>query len=587
MFKEKFEKIKKYLEEINADAYILTKLDPHNSEYGSEKFNPIRFLTGFTGSTATCVVFKDSVHLWVDGRYYIQADEQTKDTGIVVEKLAQPNVLPYLEYINKNLKEGSKIVFDGTTVPYSAIKTLRDSNKKFIFDENAKFIYSIWNDRKELLSTKIFEHDIKYAGKTTTEKLVGVRKKMEDSKLDFVIISQLEDIAWLTNLRGGDVDESPTFASYCVVGKDKVALFLDKSKIDFNKEKFEKVVRIYDYDDIFKYIDSEINSKKDCIVGINPAVANYKLYTSIKVEKHNLDYDYTNELKAVKNSVELEGMKKANIRDNVSLLRCMKWIKENQQTGLTELDIEEQVIACREVGENYVIPSFAPIVAFNSNGAKMHYKALKEECAIVKGDGLLLIDSGASYFDGTTDITRTFAIGNVSEEMKADYTLTLRAVIGLSTAYFLEGSTGKQIDIFARGVMWRNRQDYKCGTGHGVGHFLSVHEGPQGLSHRSDYVFAPNMILTNEPGVYKAGKYGIRIENTLVSKVIETNEDGTFLGFDTISWFPFDLDCIDKTKMDKWEIDWVNNYHKTTYEKLSPYLNEEEKSYLKTVTKEL
>ncbi len=586
MFKEKFSKVQEYMKSVNADAYILTKLDPHNSEYGSDKFNPIRFLTGFTGSTATCVVFKEEVHLWVDGRYYIQADEQTAGTGIVVQKLAQPNVLPYLEYLIKNLNKNSKIVFDGTTVPYGDIKQLVDCDKNFTFDENSEFIYSIWENRAELLNNKIYVLDAKFTGKTISEKIAEVRAKMNEDGVDHYIISQLEDIAWFTNLRGNDVDQSPTFASYCVVSKDEVALFLQKDKMDFAESDLKEVT-FYNYEEVFNYIETKINVDSTKVVAINPKVANFKLYKSVKTKVKNLDFDYTNVLKAVKNEVELQGFRNAYVRDNAAMVSLVKWIKENQQTGLTEIDVEEKVVSCRENGVNYKMPSFAPIVAFGPNGAKMHYKADEKDCATVEGDGLLLIDSGASYLDGTTDITRTFAIGHVTSEMKADYTLTLRSMIGLTTANFLQGATGKQLDIFARGVMWRNKQDYKCGTGHGIGHFLSVHEGPQSVSSRGDYVFVPNMLVTNEPGVYKAGKFGIRLENTIVCKEVETNEDGTFLGFETISWFPFDLDCVNIALMEKWEIDWLNEYHKTTFEKLSKHLNAEEVEWLKNATREI
>ncbi len=586
MFKEKFSKVQDYMKSVNADAYILTKLDPHNSEYGSDKFNPISFLTGFSGSTATCVVFKEEVHLWVDGRYYIQADEQTTGTGIVVQKLAQPNVLPYLEYLIKNLNNNSKIVFDGTTVPYGDIKQLADSGKNFAFNENSEFIYTIWENREELLDNKIYILDNKFTGKTVAEKVSEVRAKMSNDGVDYYIISQLEDIAWLTNLRGCDVAESPTFASYCIVSKNEIALFLQKDKMDFSEGEV-KDISFYNYDEVFNYINNKVNTEKTNTVAINPKVANFKLYKSVKVQVKNIDHDYTTVIKTIKNEVELQGFRNANIRDNAALVGLVKWVKENQQTGLTEIDVENKVVSCRENGENYRMPSFAPIVAFGPNGAKMHYKAEEESCATISGDGLLLIDSGASYLDGTTDITRTFAIGQVTAEMKADYTITLRSMIGLSTAYFLQGATGKQLDVFARGVMWRYKQDYKSGTGHGIGHFLSVHEGPQSVSQKGDYVFAPNMLVTNEPGVYKAGKYGIRLENTIVCKEVETNEDGTFLGFETISWFPFDLDCVNKGLMEQWEIDWLNEYHKTTFEKLSAHLNADEVEWLKNATRSI
>ncbi len=587
MFNEKINQIQKYMCDNDIDAYILTKFDPHNSEYGSEKYNPIRFVTGFTGSTATSVVFKDAVGLWVDGRYYIQADEETKDTGITVHKLAQPNVLPYLEYIEKTLSAKSTICFDGTTIPYGDIKQLVDCGKDFKIIDNCEFIYTIWDDRAELLNNEIYEHDIKFAGKSVSDKVSEVREMMSKANVDYFIISQLEDIAWVTNLRGNDVDHSPTFASYCVISKDDVALFIDKAKIGFDENKISKDVKIFDYKSIFEYIDNNINTNKNNVVAINPKVANYRLYTSVDCKVKDLSNDYTTNLKALKNDIELEGLRSANIRDNVALLKLAMWINKNEQEGLSEIEIENKVIACRETMVNYKMPSFSPIVGFNGNGAMMHYKAEAGKCANVKGDGLLLIDSGANYLDGTTDITRTFAIGSVSYEMKKDYTLTLKAMIGLSSAYFLQGATGKQLDIFARGVMWRNKQDYKCGTGHGIGSFLNVHEGPQGVSPRNDVVLEPRMVVTNEPGVYKANKYGIRLENTIVVKEEETNDDGTFFEFETLSFFPFDLRCIDKNIMEQWEIDWLNNYHKETYDKLEQFLNQEEKDWLKNATKEI
>ncbi len=578
-----FKKIREDMKKEKVDIFVVTKFDPHKSEYGPDHYNYVNFVTGFTGSTATLTITQEEVCLFVDGRYHIQADNEVKGTEIIVQKLGVNNVPSMAEYIGKFVKEGHFIGLQGESMPNNLLKQILDNIKdlKVEVKENITILDNLWTNRPAMESCEIFNHDISYTGVSFTDKLAEVYKKMDKDKVDTYIIATLEDIAWLLNLRGKGLVNSPVFPSYLIIDKKEVNFFVNESNL--KNVTLDKVIKVQKYEDIYTYVS---NLSKDLKVAYKNDI-NYKLLSSIKSEKqHPLTINYTEELKAVKNATELKNIEKAYEKDCVALVRGIKRIKENANS-LTEVDVANILIEERSKMEHYLMPSFDTIAGYMENGALMHYKATEEKHSKLSNKGFLLIDSGSHFLDGTTDITRTIVLGDVTEEMKKDFTFVLRSMIRLSKASFLKGTTGAQLDMFSRMSMWENLMDYKSGTGHGIGFCLSVHEGPNGIGTRGAHVAEINEVYTNEPGVYKENKYGIRTENTIYVKEVCTNENGIFYGFNTLSYFPIDVDAIDKKYLSEEDIQWFNNYHRETYNKLSPFLNEEEKAWLKKETREI
>ncbi|MFV0518928.1 MAG: aminopeptidase P family N-terminal domain-containing protein [Lachnospirales bacterium] len=576
-------KIREQLLKDKIDLFIVTKYDPHKSEYSPDHYNYINLVSGFTGSTATLTITQEEVCLFVDGRYHIQAEKEVKGTEIKVQKLGVDKVPTMIEYIENLVKDGLTIGLQGEAMPSNLFNDISNITKdcEVKFDVNVTLLETLWEDRPALKNNEIFSHDIFFTGLSFLDKLEKVYEKMAKDKIDSYIIGTLEDIAWLLNYRGNDLQNSPTFRSYLVINKDKVHLFIDDSKI--KNVTLDKKIEVHKYEDIYSFINS---ISEDFKVAYKNDI-NYKLLNSIKSnKKHSLTVNYTEELKAVKNAVELKNIEKAYEKDCVALVRAIKKIKENAKT-LTEVDVDRILIEERSKMEHYLMPSFDTIAGYMSNGALMHYKATEKDFSKLDNKGFLLIDSGSHFLDGTTDITRTIVLGDVTEEMKKDFTFVLRSMIRLSSATFLKGATGAQLDMFSRVSMWENQMDYKSGTGHGIGFCLGVHEGPNGIGTRSTHQAELNMLYSNEPGVYKENKYGIRTENTIYVKEVCTNDDGIFYGFDTVSFFPIDVDAIDKKYLSENDILWLNNYHKETYAKLSPFLNEEEKNWLKNETREI
>ncbi len=542
---EKNDLIKKVREEMKkekVDIFVITKFDPHKCEYGPDHYNYVNFVTGFTGSTATVTITQEEVCLFVDGRYHIQADNEVKGTEIIVQKLGSNNVPTMIEYIEAFVKDGKSLGFQGESMPNNLLKQILDATKmvKLEVKENITILDDLWTNRPALEDSHIYNHDIAFAGVSFTDKLAEVYKKMDKDKVDTYIIATLEDIAWLLNLRGNDLVNSPTFRSYLIIDKKEVNFFVDDSKL--KNVTLDKVVKVQKYEDIYTFIG---NLSKDLKVAYKNDI-NYKLLSSIKSEKqHSLTLNYTEELKAVKNATELKNTEKAYEKDCVALVRAIKRIKENAD-NLTELDVADILIEERSKMEHYLMPSFDTIAGYMPNGALMHYKATEANHSKLASSGFLLIDSGSHFLDGTTDITRTIVLGDITEEMKKDFTFVLRSMIRLSRASFLKGATGAQLDMYARISMWDNLMDFKSGTGHGIGFCLAVHEGPNGIGTRGTHVAQLNEIYTNEPGVYKQNQYGIRTENTIFVKELCTNVDGTFYGFDTLSYLPNHEEAIEK-----------------------------------------
>lgn len=582
------EKLREVMKKENIDYYIIPSSDSHQSEYVAEYFKGREFVSGFTGSAGTLLVGLNEAYLWTDGRYFIQADRELNDSGISLMKMRTPGYPTIEEWIKANIKSNEVLGFDGRLFSVNQYEGyLKMANEKsFSINMEKDLLNSIWNTRSELPKNKIFLHDEKYAGKSASEKLDEVRKNMKEKNADYFILSSLDDIAWLCNIRGNDIKFNPVALSYVIIGKDYATLYIDNDKVDdITKSKLkDEGFEIKGYDDI----EDDVKLLTGTVI-LDANKLNSKIFTSLNEGvKVIREINITTNLKAIKNEVEITNWEVSQVRDGVAMVKFIKWLKDNiDKDKITEISASEKLTALRSEGKNYKGDSFGTIAGYKDHAAMMHYSATEDSEYELKPEGMFLVDSGAQYLDGTTDITRTFILGAITEEEKRDYTLVLKGHIALASAKFLRGATGVNLDILARRPLWNYGIDYKCGTGHGVGFFLNVHEGPQGIRPEGNsVVLEPGMILTNEPGVYKEGKHGIRTENTLiVEKDVVSEEFGEFYKFRTISYCPIDLDGVNVEMLSPEEKDWLNNYHSMVFKKLSPYLNEEEKEFLKNQTR--
>ena len=584
------EKLRKAMKIENINYYIIPSSDSHQSEYVSEYFKGREYVSGFTGSAGTLLVGLEDAYLWTDGRYFIQADKELKGSGISLMKMRTPGYPSIEEWIKDNVKENETLGFDGKVFSVNQYEGYLNIAKENNFNINMKndLLDSIWKERPQLPNNKIFLHDKKYAGKSASEKLAQVRKNMKTKNADYFILSSLDDIAWLCNIRGNDIKFNPVALSYVLVGMDYSNIYVDENKVDsetktkLNSEGFE----IKGYNEI----EDDVKLLKGTVI-LDPNKLNAKIFTSLSNEvKVIRELNVTTNLKAIKNEVEIANWEVSQVRDGIARVKFIKWLKSNiGKEKITEISASERLTAFRAQGDNYKGDSFGTIAGYKDHAAMMHYSATEASEYELKPEGMFLVDSGAQYLDGTTDITRTFILGPITEEEKRDYTLVLKGHIALASAKFLRGTTGINLDVLARRPLWNYGIDYKCGTGHGVGFFLNVHEGPQGIRPEGNSVaLEPGMIITNEPGVYKEGKHGIRTENTpLVEKDFVSEEFGEFYKFRTISYCPIDLEGVNVEMLSPEEKDWLNDYHDVVFEKLSPYLDEEEKEFLKHETRRI
>lgn len=583
----KLKKLRDVMKKYNINYYIIPSADPHQSEYVSEYYRGRAEVSGFTGSAGTLLVGEKEAKLWTDGRYFIQAAEQLQGTGIDLMKMATPGYDTINQWVEKNIKENDTLGFDGSCYSTNQYKELLKIAKKNNFNINMDkdLLEEIWSDRPSLPEDKIFVHDEKYCGKSVKEKLSEVRKYMKENKVQNYLLTSLDDIAWLFNIRGNDILFNPVALSYAIITENEAKLYVNKTKVDDEVQSALKVqeVFIYEYNEIEDHV-KQLNGN----TLIDPAKVNAKLYSLLSctiIERLNM----TTNLKAIKNEIEIANFENAHIKDGVAMVKFIKYLKDNiGKEKITEISASKKLSELRSQGELAKGDSFGTIAGYKEHAAMMHYSATPESDYELKLQGLFLVDSGGQYLDGTTDITRTFVLGDITEEEKRDFTLVLKGHINLAKAKFLKGSTGCNLDILARGPLWQYGLDYKCGTGHGIGFLLNVHEGPQSIRQNGNTVpLEPGMILTNEPGVYKEGKFGIRTENVMVVVKDEINDCGEFYKFDTISYCPIDLNGVKVELLNDDEKEWLNNYHKKVYDKLSPYLNEEEKELLKIETREI
>lgn len=589
---KRIEEFQFLLKKNNINAYIIPTADYHQSEYVSDFFKGRSYISGFTGSAGTLVVTQRDARLWTDGRYFIQAQAQLKDSGIALMKMGTPNVPTILEYLKSILKPKDVLAFDGkviNTASYLAYE--KELNCKI--EPNYDLLSSIWPNRPTLPNKMIYELTDYYSGESSKFKIARLIQKIKDKKADTHILTSLEDQAWLYNLRGDDVSYTPVFLAYTIIIDEEIHLFVDNKKINANVSKIlqSNNIKLHHYEDVYSFA-SGLHGRK---ILLDKDKVNSVLYNNVKSNNQIIfDQNPTVLMKAIKNETEIKNTKHAHILDGVAITKFMKWIKESVLTSdITEKYAQDYLEKLRRKDESLINLSFDTICAYKENAAMMHYNALTGSNSMLHPDGMLLVDSGGTYLYGTTDITRTFSLGNPTQEEKMYFTTVLKSVIDLADTVFLKGCTGQNLDIKARGPIWKLLIDYKCGTGHGVGHILSVHEAPNGfrwqtVKERNDSaILEPGMITTDEPGIYLENKLGIRIENELLCKEVTTNEFGTFYGFETITYAPIDLDLVEPSYLSNDEINWLNDYHQMVYDKLSPYLNDEENEWLKKYTRKI
>ena len=596
MIKQRIENIRDLMKEKNIYAYIVPSSDYHQSEYVGDYFKSREFMSGFTGSAGTLIISMDEAGLWTDGRYFIQAENELKDSGIKLFKMGEEGVPTIEEYLLEKLPKNSTLGFDGRVMSVKEGQSL--ANKLAFKGINIEYKYDlvndIWEDRCSLPTGKAFLLGTEYSGESFSDKLSRIRAVMKEKKATTHILASLDDIAWLFNIRGRDVKSNPVVLSYAVISIDSVYLFIDKNKIgeDIRAELSKENVHIKGYEEVYEFIK---NIDENEVVLIDTSKVNYAIYNNIpsnvqKIEERNPSILF----KSIKNEIELKNIRNSHIKDGVAFTKFMYWLKNNiGKIEITEISATQKLEEFRREQDKFIEPSFSTIAAYKDHAAMMHYSATEESNYKLEPRDLFLVDSGGQYFDGTTDITRTIALGPIPKNVRRDFTNVVRGMIRLSKAKFLYGCRGYNLDILARGPLWEEGIDYKCGTGHGIGFVLNVHEGPNGFRWkvREDIddtcILEEGMVTTNEPGVYVENSHGIRIENEIVVRKAEKNEYGQFMDFEVITFAPIDLDAIDESLMLKDEKVYLNNYHKQVYDKISPYLNEEEKQWLKTYTREI
>lgn len=576
--KSEIVKLQKVIKEKGIDYYIVPTSDAHNSEYVSDYNQIRRWLTGFTGSNGTLVVDEASAHLWTDGRYYIQCEKEIAGSGIKMMKMGEDVTIP--EFIASSDKADITIGFDGSLMTKHLVDDLlkKCDSKNVTLKVDADLAGELWTDRPKRSSDRVKLLDINFAGKSAMDKIDEVREQMKKLNCSQFILSKLDDIMWLFNIRGGDVECNPVALSYAFVSMDDAFVFLQNNAISEAMRAYLASQRIIlcDYDDIYDFITDYPYEGKTLI---DDREISYRIYKCIEAEDIVYSANPTSELKAIKNETEIKNMREYFLRDSAAMTKYIYYLKTNKG-NITELDAARKCDELRKEVEGNLGLSFPTIAAYGANAAMMHYEATEDNYAKCKKKGMLLTDCGGQYPGATTDVTRTVAMGPVTDEEKRDFTLVLKGWLALMNAQWLEGCTGRNLDILARGPLWQVGIDYKCGTGHGVGCYLNVHEGPQNIRWKyikdsAEAVLKPGMTVTDEPGVYIEGKYGIRTENTLLVEDRFTNGDGHFLGFENLTWVPIDMDLVDTKLLTSEEKKQLKNYQKETLKKLKGYLDKE------------
>lgn len=593
--KERITALRSLMKENHIDYYFITTSDYHNSEYVDDYFKAREYMSGFTGSNGDLLIGADFAGLWTDGRYFIQAERELEGSGILLFRMGEEGVCGITEYLTEHIEQGQTLAFDGRCVSIQMGKRLEKAVEK----KEAHILYEVdyierlWKNRPSRRASQAFLLPHELCGKNQKEKLELVRTKMEKLDCSSLVLNKLDDIMWLFNLRGGDVECNPVALAYSIITQKDCFLFLQKAALtDKVKEELAaSSVVLKDYD---RFNEELEQIPWEGRVLLDKENSNYSIYKLVeKKAEVVLGTNPTQKLKAIKNEVELEQMKRVYLLDSLVVCRFMRWLKENVgKIPMTELSAARYMDQLRRDTEGFLDLSFPTICAYRENAAMMHYQATTKQDKEIHAEGMLLIDSGGQYMGGTTDVTRTYCLGEVTAEMKDHYTAVVVGMLRLLNGKFLYGCTGRNLDILARGPLWDMGIDYKCGTGHGIGYILNVHEGPQNIRWRfsegmEEVILEEGMVLSNEPGVYKAGSHGIRIENIMAVKKGIKNEDGQFMEFEGLTYAPIDLQLINPDIMEKRDILNLNRYHRQVYERIAPLMTEEEKNWLQEVTKEI
>lgn len=614
MKNERLLSLRNQMKEAGVHCMVIPTSDYHNSEYVSDFFMARKYFSGFTGSAGTLVVTPDEAALFTDGRYFIQAAKELKDSGITLMKMGEPEVPTMTEYVDQKLQQGWTLCFDGRVLTSSKGSELEEIVRKhggqLRFDLD--LCDAAWENRPALIHHPVFVLSEEYAGESVEEKLTRVREEMKKEEAGIHVLTSLDDIAWLYNIRSNDVECCPVVLAYTMVTKDRALLFAEEGfaagEDTSARERMEKAgVEIYPYDRFYEMLSSvaaqAAKEEQASGIWIDESRVNFRVLKElqkicVKVQGAQAGPVLMNRenpttlMKSIKNETELLHTRRAHIKDAVAVTRFMYWLKKNiGSIPMDEVSVAEQIDGLRAQQDGFIELSFPTISAYGTNGAIIHYGPQKETCAVLKPEGMLMVDSGGHYIDGTTDITRTFILGPVTPQMKKHYTLVLRAMLSLRATRFLHGCTGANLDIRAREVFWEHGLDYKHGTGHGVGNILNVHEGPQSFRWKllpdagKPAVFEEGMITSDEPGIYLENQYGIRIENEILCRKGEENEYGQFMYFEDLTFVPIDLDGVELGQMSELDKERLNEYHAAVFEKLEPYFEGEELTWLRHVTR--
>ena len=573
---KKLDALRQEMKKENIQAYIVPTSDDHDTEYVCSHFMSRSYLSGFTGSAGTLVVGLDQAALWTDGRYFIQAKDQLAGSGIDLMKMGVEGTPSISAYIEDHLSSGSVVGFDGRLFSEAMVEIYEEAfdKKDLILKTDLDLVDRIWKDRPVLPHTSTFHFEKEYAGKTMVEKIAAVRDILS---ADHLMITKVDQVAWLFNLRAHDIPSFPVAMAYAIVSQDKASIYIDDSRLDAtSRELFAKNhVTIRPYDAIYTDVQTLTGT-----VSVDPYTINSTLYRFIEAD---IEEENPIELmKACKNEVEIEQTKHAHLKDAIAMTQFMYWLKTNVgKIPMSEMSAAQKLHDLRASQADFIEDSFATIAAYKEHGAIVHYQSSPETDVPLQPEGLFMVDSGGHYYQGTTDITRTFVLGEITEYERKCFTWALQCHIRLEQATWLYGCTGEQLDMIARQPLWKHSLDFKHGTGHGVGHVLSVHEGPNVIRWQQAYTpFEAGMITSDEPGIYIEGQFGIRHENEVLAVNLDKNAYGQFMGFEPLTWVPFDVDGLDVDEMEPAEVAWLNAYHAKVYEKVSPYLNEQQRQWL-------
>ncbi|MCD1118094.1 aminopeptidase P family protein [Chryseobacterium turcicum] len=578
--KEKVAALREEMQKNNVDAFIVYSADPHMSEYLPEEWQERAWLSGFLGSAGFVVITTNKAGLWTDGRYFTQAPIELAGSGIDLFKDGMEGTPNYIDWIISEIPANGKVAVNALATSHANWELLSQKlNAKNLTLVDSPLLKEVWKDRGTPSKNPIFVHPLDRAGKSVADKISAIRQKMEEQEVTVHVISSLDDVAWTLNLRGSDVESNPVFLGYVLITKNDAILFtdLEKMEVEARKQMDDSLVKMMPYEEFYHHLRTIRN--ENVLVSPN---SNQSIFEALKTDNEFVKAAVPgNLMKAQKNETELEGFRKVMVRDGVAMVKFLYWLTHNAgKETMNEYSIGKKLREFRAAGENFVGESFGSIIGYKDNGAMMHYSAKSEGSKEVTNDASILVDSGGQYLEGTTDITRTLALGAVSEEFKTNSTLVLQGMIRLSMVKFPKGTRGVQLDAIARLPLWMNGKDYNHGTGHGVGSFMNVHEGPQNIrKDMNPQELLVGMVLSNEPGYYVEGEYGIRHENLFAVKESETTGSGTFYDFETLTFCPFFKDTIVKEILSEDEINWLNTYHKTCEEKLAPHLEGEVKDW--------